>query len=108
MTEATQPKAAKAAPLIEDRTFLDLLKSHVGHVVTMVNPESYEDAPVGHQIRVGFYRAKVLGVGQDYLIVATELHHPGRQTAKEPVRQYIPIEKIKRVSLLKAERLIHL
>ena len=35
-------------------------------------------------------------------------HHPGRQAAKEPVRQYIPIDKIKRVSLLKAERLIHL
>ena len=80
----------------------------LGKVVTIVNTESYEDAPVGHQIRAGFYRAKLTGSGKDYLIVRTEYHHKGKETNKEPVQQYIPFEKIKRISIMKSERLIHL
>ena len=112
MTETTEKRApAKQAPLIEDRDYHDLLKSLLGQVVTVVNPESYEDAPVGHQIRSGFYRAKLIGLGKDYLIVATEFTHSAGGAAgqaKEPVRQYIPISQIKRISILKSERLIHI
>ena len=81
-------------------------------MITVVNSESYEDAPIGHQIRSGFYRAKPIGLGQDYLILVTEYVHRGpkvsKEKAKEPVRQYIPISRIKRISLLKTEKLIHL
>jgi hypothetical protein len=112
MTEATQDQGTvKSAPVTENRTFQELLKSLIGHVVTIVNPESYEDAPVGHQIRAGFYRAKPIGMGQDYLIVATEFTHSAGGAAaqsKEPVRQYIPVSQIKRISILKTERLIHI
>lgn len=111
MTEASErPSAAKSAsqPIIEDKSFRDLLQTLVGKVVTVVNPESYEDAPVGHQIRAGFYRAKPVGMGRDYLIVVTEYLHKGKEASKEPVRQYIPIDKIKRISVMKSERLIHL
>jgi hypothetical protein len=95
-------------PVNENRTFHDIVESLMGQVVTMVNPESYEDAPVGHQIRAGFYRAKLVGLGTDYFIVATELVHKGKETAKEPVRQYIPLAKIKRISVLKGEKLLHI
>ena len=80
----------------------------MGQVVTIVNPESYEDAPVGHQIRAGFYRAKLIGLGNDYVILATELVHQGKESAKEPVRQYIPLDKVKRISVLKGEKLLHI
>ena len=100
--------APRPAPLREDRGFRDLLETLVGQIVTIVNPESYEDAPVGHQIRVGFYHAKPIGLGNDYLILATEYVHKGKETAKEPVRQYVPLTKIKRISIMKSERLIHL
>lgn len=110
MTENTETQtAAKAAvPVTEDRSFIDLLKTLVGKPVTVVNPESYEDAPVGHQIRAGYYRAKPIGLGQDYLILMAEYVHAGRETSKEPVKQFIPFAKIKRISLMKSERLIHI
>ena len=98
----------RPAPITEKRDFHDLLRSLIGEIVTVVNPESYEDAPIGHQIRAGFYRAKPIGLGNDYLILATEFVHAGRESGKEPVRQYIPLTAIKRISVLKTEKLIHL
>lgn len=94
--------------IIEDRMFLDVLKSLVGKTVTMVNPESCEDAPAGHQIRVGFYRSKLIGLGKDYLIMVAEYTRAGKEGRKEPVKQYIPIERIKRISQMKSEWLVHI
>ena len=113
MSETSEEKGAgKSAPVVEDRSYYDLLKSLIGQVITVVNPESYEDAPIGHQIRSGFYRAKPIGLGQDYMILVTEYVHKGtavsKEKVKEPVRQYIPIRRIKRISVLKNEKLIHL
>lgn len=111
MNEGTQENDTikpKAAPIIEDKDFHDLIKSLVGQVVTVVNPESYEDAPVGHQIRAGFYRAKAIGLGRDYLILSTQFVHKGKAPEKEPVRQYIPLSQIRRISILKGEKLLHI
>ena len=101
--------AQKAVALaIEDRSFADVLKTLLGETVTMVNPESYEDAPHGHQIRAGFYRAKLVGLGKDYLVVVAEYVRADSEGSKEPAKQYIPIDKIKRISLTKTQQLIHL
>jgi len=110
MTENTKAQTAAKAPVpvTEDRTFIELLKSLVGKTVTIVSPESYEDAPVGHQIRASYYRARPIGLGKDYLILMTEYVHAGRDTSKEPVKQFIPFVQIKRISLMKSERLLHL
>ncbi len=107
MTENMDASMA-AAPLIEDRRFLDVLKSLVGKTVTIVNPESCEDAPAGHQIRVGFYRAKLTGLGRDYMIMVAEYTRAGKEGRKEPVKQFIPIERIKRISLMKSDWLVHI
>ena len=107
-TQETGTVKPKVAAIAEEMTFHDLLKTFVGQVITIVNPESYEDAPIGHQIRAGFYRAKLIGLGTDYLIFATQFVHVGKSAEKEPVRQYIPLSKIKRFSALKGERLLHL
>lgn len=107
MTENVDAPQA-AAPEIEDRTFLDVLKSLLGKTVTIVNPESYEDAPAGHQIRVGFYLAKLTGLGKDYLIMVAAYTRAGKEGRKEPVKQFIPINRIKRISLMKSEWLIHI
>lgn len=97
-----------AVPITEDRTFFDVLKDLAGKTVTMVNPESYEDASVGQQIRAGFYRAKVIGLGKDYLIMVAEYSRADREGRKEPVKQYIPVERIKRISMTKGDWLIHI
>ena len=106
-TEASRPSTSAPQTSTERGHWQDLLKSLLGKTVTMVNPESYEEAPVGHQIRAGFYRAKPVGLGRDYLVVATDFVH-GRAGQKEAVRQYIPFAQIKRVSVMKSEVLIHL
>ena len=89
-------------------SFLDVLRSLTNKIVTMVNPESLENAPMGFQLTTGFYRAKVLGVQGDFLTVATELLHKGRDASKEPIKQFIPITSIKRVSVGKADVFIHI
>ena len=108
-TEGSEKLAAKAGPVIEERGFNEVVKTLLGKVVTIVNPESYEDAPLGHQIRAGWYQAKVVGMGNDYLILVTEYVHAGSKTdSREPVKQFIPLAQIKRVSVMKSERLIHI
>ena len=108
MDETKTVMPAAKAPVVEDRSFVDLLKSLIGKPVTLVIPESYEDAPVGHQIRAGFNRAKPVAVGHDYLVCLTEFLRKGKKEDKEAVKQYIPISAIKRISVLKDDRLIHL
>ena len=107
MTE-TPDTPSSSVPSIQDNSFADVLKTLLNKTVTMVNPESYEDAPIGHQIRAGFYRAKLIGMGKDYLVVVAEYVFADKEGRKEPVKQYIPIDKIKRISLMKKERLIHI
>lgn len=104
--EEVKPQSKPAA--IEENNFIDIIKGLNGKAVTIVNPESYEDAPVGHQIKAGFYRAKVVAVGNDYIVLVTEFKKAGREAAKEPVKQYVPINQIKRISLMKAERILHI
>jgi hypothetical protein len=107
MTEETQPETKAAPPpAVEDKHFIDILRALVGKTITVVNPESYEAAPVGYKLTTGFYRGKLTGIGHDYLIMMTEFER--KKGSPEPVRQYIPIDHIKRISLLKTERVLHL
>jgi hypothetical protein len=80
----------------------------MGKTVTVVNPESYEDAPIGHTLKAGFYRAKVSGAGKDYITVVTEYKKAGKGGGAEPVKQFIPLTRVKRVSVMKQELVIHI
>lgn len=108
MSEETKPEGAAPAkaPAVEDKNFVDILKALVGKTITVVNPESYEAAPVGYKLTTGFYRGRLTGIGRDYLVMMTEFER--KKGSPEPVKQYIPIAQIKRVSLLKTERVLHL
>jgi hypothetical protein len=100
--------AEAAAKSIDSSSFSDVLKAMVGQVVTVVNPESFEDAPMGSRLTTGFYRAKLLAVGSDFISLATEFHHKKGDKAKEPVKQFIPFTSIKRLSVMKSDKLIHI
>ena len=99
-------RMASAAPTIEDKHFLDILRALVGKTITVVNPESYESAPVGYKLTTGFYRGKVTALGRDYLVMVTEFER--KKESSEVVKQFIPIAQVKRVSVLKKERILHL
>ena len=91
----------------EIRALPDVLRSLVGKVATVSNPESMESIPLGYQIKPSFYRAKILNVYEDMLAVATELSKPGKPE-KTVVKQFIPFARIKRVCLLKDDIHLHL
>jgi len=100
--------AEQAAPAVDQKTYVDILRSLIGKTVTVVNPESYEDAPVGHTLKASFYRAKITGGGQDYFVLMTEYKKAGKGGGSEPVKQFLPYRGIKRFSVLKQEIILHL
>ncbi|MCZ6786679.1 MAG: hypothetical protein O7E54_05885 [Planctomycetota bacterium] len=109
MAETTKDQGERPAqPASENRKFGDILKSLAGQTVTIVNPESYEQVPLGFEVRTGFYRAKVTAVGIDFVALATDFVRKGKNAGKEPVKQFLPLSRIKRISVMKSERFIHL
>lgn len=108
MTQESPQQTTISLSTAQPENYREVLVGFVGKVVTIVNPESYEAAAIGHTLTTGFYRAKVLHVGPDYLTLATEFVHKAAAKEKEPVRQYLPISAVKRVSLMRTERLLHL
>lgn len=107
--ENGRASAGGAEPLARiEEAFGHKLEAWIGKTVTIVNPESFEDAPVGRQLKAGFYRAKLTGLGDDYLVLATQYVRTGPHPGKEPVRQFIPLAMVKRISALQSERVIHL
>ncbi len=101
--EGSAPK-----PSIETRDFRNILQSLVGKNVTIVNPESYESAPMGFQLKEGYYAGKVGGIAKDFLLLHTVIQASKKEGGKIPVKQFLPIERIKRVSMMKDEYILHL
>ena len=90
---------------------LDDLDFHVAHEIALMNHElsAHSDVdPAPQQLNTALERVTRLAP-HDYLIVITEFSHgAGKKAQKEPVKQYIPINRIKRISLMRTERLIHI
>ena len=107
MSETTSPTPGDTKA-IAPKTFADILKALVGQVVTMSNPESYEESMAGHRLATDFYKAKVLQVTPEYITVVTEFKHTKGNVPKEPVKQFIPLVAVKRVSVMKSEKIIHI
>ena len=106
MAETEQASAAAQAD-VSSRSFHDILAALVGQVVTVVTSESFEDAAVGRQLRSNDFRARVSGIGSDHLILVTEFQRRGKDSTKEPVKQFVPLARIKRLSVMKNERILH-
>ena len=108
MTEPTADKEITPARPAPKERFRDILECLCGKTVTIVNPLSLEDAPMGWHLKPGFYRARLVEVRGDFVVLATEFQHRRGQQGKELVKQFLPIDKIKRISIMKDERLLHL
>lgn len=107
-SKEASPKPA-ATPIVEDKDLNDVLKTLLGKIVTFVNAESFEEGGLGHKLEAGWYKGKLAGLGRDYLIVITEFKHgAGKKSSKEPVKQYIPRDKVKRISVMKTQVLVHI
>ena len=101
--EGSAPK-----PSIETRDYRSILQALVGKPVTIVNPESYESAAMGFQLKEGYYSGKVGGIAKDFVLVHTVLETSKKEGGKVAVKQFIPIERIKRISMMKDAYILHL
>ena len=104
----TRPIEADAKPTIEDRDFKGILKALVGKKCTVVNPESYEAATVGFQLKAGYYSGKIGGMGRDYIVFNTVISASKKEGGKASVKQFIPVDRVKRISLMKDNYILHL
>ena len=89
-------------------SFPGVLAALVGSVVTVANSESYEDAPVGHRLGAGFYKAKVVAIHDDHVVLGTQFRHSSGHGEVEPVKQFIPLSRVKRISVMKSEKILHI
>lgn len=92
---------------IKFETFQEVLRNLTGKVVTVISATSYAEVDGRVVLEPGRYRAKILGVAGDYVSLATEYAREEGAEA-EPVRQFVPLARIQRISILKGERLLHL
>ncbi len=107
MTETNQTTAEQAVSHAME-TMTDVLTALIGKLITVANPESYEDAPVGHRLTTGFYKAKIIAVKSDHVVLLTEFKHIRGGAASETTKQFIPIARVKRISVMKSEKVLHI
>lgn len=109
MSEAVPAPETAKTPALEHQTFAEVLKSLLGKMVLFVNAESFEEGGLGYTLEAGWYRGKLVAIGHDYLTVLSEFKHGvGKKATKEPIKQYIPRDKIKRITVMKSQILIHI
>ena len=97
------------APTKLDKSFHAVLESMVGKEFTVINPESFEETGMGHSVKLDWYPAKIAAIGDDFVVLVLRFKHgSGKHASSEPVEQYIPLARIKRLSRLKGKRYIHL
>lgn len=109
MSEAAPAPQAAQSPAAEHHTFADVLQTLLGKIVMFVNAESFEEGGLGYTLEAGWYRGKLTAIGQDYLIVVSEFKHGvGKQATTEPIKQYIPRDKVKRITVMKSQILVHI
>lgn len=91
------------------RHFADVFDRLVGKQVIVADPESLEETLVGHQIVKSVYHAMVSYRAEDCLALArTFVHKRGTTASKETVEQLIPLSRIKRMTLMKGQVVLHL
>ncbi len=106
---ADNGKTQTAADAIASVTFRQILERHLGKEFMVVNPESFEDSAFGHQLHAAWYHAKLVALGIDFAVLVMEYQHgSGKSATKEPCEMYVPMAKIRRVSIMKSERILHI
>ena len=92
----------------EANTLKEVLNKLEGKVLTIINPESYKATPLGFRLDTQFYKGKIKTVKEDHLVLLCEFVKDARKGDKEVVTQYLPLDRIKRVSMLPDEICLHI
>ncbi len=86
----------------------ELLSGLTGHIVTVINPQSYTPTLTGYKIDASAYKAKVVSCEKGILKVMMDYLSDPHKKLKERAYQFIPTTWIKRVMISKSEKLISL
>lgn len=96
-------------PTVLHKTFLELLTHHVGKEFTIVDPQTFEETGVGHHIAPTWNTAKLVAVGDDFIVLVGHFQHgAGKHATKEPMEQYVPLAQVRKVTIMHSARMIHL
>ena len=85
--------------------FHGVLQTWQGQQVTIINPESFRSTALKESLGFQAYGATVGEVGEDYLKLVYTAQKKGQD---ENVDQWIPLGRIKRVTIQGTEKFVHL
>ena len=85
--------------------FRDLLREWIAREVIIVNPESLQKSGSRDVVSFETYSARIRAVASDFLQVSFQSQIRGRI---ETVEQFIPIERVKRLSIWGEDLYLHL
>jgi hypothetical protein len=85
--------------------FLALLQSWKGSPVTVINPESYTSTALREGLGFESYAATLSEVSSGHITLTYSAQRKGKGAE---VQQWIPIEKIKRITIMDTDKFIHL
>jgi hypothetical protein len=88
-----------------DGNFQATLESWRGSKVTVINPESYTSSALREGLGFESYEATIAEVDSDQVKLNYTAQRKGQVVN---VQQWIPIERIKRITLMGEDKLIHL
>lgn len=85
-----------------------ILSTLVGHMITVVDPQTYAPTLTGYEIEPTAYKAKVVSCEHGILRLLMEYMSDPRSKTKERAQLFVPVEQIKRVMVAKSQKLISL
>lgn len=85
--------------------FVALLQSWKGSEVTVINPESYTSTALREGLGFESYKATLAEVSAGHVMLSYTAQRKGKGA---DVQQWIPVEMIKRITLMGDEKYLHL
>lgn len=82
-----------------------ILKEWEGNMVTIINPESYSLGKLTDKIAFESYEVKLANVTNDYIHI---IFARSKKGVEEGVEQYIPLHRIKRVSVWGEQKFVQI
>ena len=85
-----------------------VLSTLVGHIITVVDPQTYAPTLTGYEIEPTAYKAKVISCENGILRLLLEYLSDPRNKTKERAQLFVPVDQIKRVMVAKSQKLVSL
>ena len=86
----------------------DVLHGLVGHVITVINPQTFTPTLAGYKIDSSAVKAKVLSCENGLLRLLTEFLSDPHRKVKEKAQLFVPVAHVKRVMVSQSTKLLTL